>query len=114
MSSERDLGCEHVLAAHLLAGKLAQHRRDVAGVLSHLLLDGLLHGRRDTARHAGHDVLELQQWQGGVAHGFHQPLHPFFQLGQTEMHDERGARSGEPQVEERALTLPLKKGSGRQ
>lgn len=30
---------------HLLAGELAEHRGDVAGVLSHLLLDGLLHSR---------------------------------------------------------------------
>lgn len=65
---------------HLLAGKLAEHWGDVAGVLRHLLLDGLLHSRWDAARHARHDVLKLQERQGGVAHGFHQPLHPLFQL----------------------------------
>lgn len=33
---------------HLLAGELAEHRGDVAGVLSHLLLNGLLYSRWDS------------------------------------------------------------------
>ncbi len=37
----------HVSVGHLLAGKLAEHGGDVASILSHLLLDGLLHGRGD-------------------------------------------------------------------
>lgn len=74
----------HVLVRNLLAGKLAEHGGDVAGILSHLLLDGLLHCWRDAARHARHDVLKLQQWQGGVTHGLHQPFHPLFQLGHTK------------------------------
>lgn len=38
-----------LLYGYLLAGELAQHRRDVAGILSHLLLDGLLHSWGDAA-----------------------------------------------------------------
>lgn len=76
--------CVHVSSGHLLAGKLAEHGGDVASILSHLLLDGLLHSRGDATRHTSHDVLKLQQWQRGITHGFHQPFHPLFQLGQTQ------------------------------
>lgn len=39
--------CVQVSVGHLLAGKLAEHGGDVASILSHLLLDGLLHSRGD-------------------------------------------------------------------
>lgn len=35
------------VVGHLLAGELAEHRGNVAGILSHLLLNGLLHSRGD-------------------------------------------------------------------
>lgn len=70
-----------MLVVHLLAGKLAEHRGYVAGILRHLLLDGLFHSGWDAAGHASHDVLKLQQWQRWITHVFHEPLHPLFQLG---------------------------------
>lgn len=103
---------------HLLAGKLAEHWGDVAGVLRHLLLDGLLHSRWDAARHARHDVLKLQERQGGVAHGFHQPLHPLFQLQPQNAsflkHCQSLQRFKQTHAWEFFFTLTLKKGSGRQ
>ena len=71
---------------HLLAGELAQHRGDVAGVLGHHPADSLLHGGGDAARHAGHDLLQIQQWQRWVPEGHQELLHPFLQL-------QRGAQS---------------------
>lgn len=68
------------MAAHLLAGELAEHRGDVAGILGHLLLDGLLHIGWDPPRNTGHDVLKLQQGQRWIPQGLHQPLNPALHL----------------------------------
>ena len=74
------------MCVYLLAGKLAEHRRDVAGILSHLFLNGLLHCMGDSAGHTGHDVLQLQQGQGGVPQSLHQPLNPLLQLREYTRH----------------------------
>ena len=68
------------LRTYLLAGELAEHRGDVAGVLGHHPADGLLHRGGNAARHAGHDLLQLQQWQRRVPEGPQQLLHPVLQL----------------------------------
>lgn len=66
--------------SYLLAGELAQHRGDVAGVLGHHPADGLLHRGGDAARHTGHDLLQLQQRQRRVPEGPQELLHPVLQL----------------------------------
>ena len=68
------------LRTYLLAGELAEHRGDVAGVLGHHPADGLLHGGGNAARHTGHDFLQLQQRQRRVPEGPQQLLHPVLQL----------------------------------
>lgn len=68
------------MRTYLLAGELAEHRGDVAGVLGHHPADGLLHGGGNAARHAGHDLLQLQQRQRWVPEGPHELLHPVLQL----------------------------------
>ena len=73
-------------AAHPLAGELAEHGGDVAGVLGHHFADRLLHGGRDAARHAGHDVLQLQQRQRGVPEGLHQGGDPLLHLRREPQH----------------------------
>lgn len=65
---------------YLLAGELAEHRGDVAGVLGHHPADGLLHGGGNAARHTGHDLLKLQQRQRRVPEGPQELLHPVLQL----------------------------------
>lgn len=47
MCSKKYVVHVQVFVMHLLAGELAKHRSYVAGILSHLLLDGLLHSRGD-------------------------------------------------------------------
>lgn len=48
-----------LVCKYLLAGKLTEDGCDVAGILSHLLLDRLFHVGRDTTRDAGHDILQF-------------------------------------------------------
>lgn len=57
------VGSQQKMAAlvykYLLAGKLAEDGCDVAGILSHFLLDRLFHVGWDTTRDAGHDILQF-------------------------------------------------------
>lgn len=48
-----------LVCKYLLAGKLTEDGCDVAGILSHFLLDRLLHIGWDTTRDAGHDILQF-------------------------------------------------------
>jgi len=48
-----------LVCKYLLAGKLTEHGCDVAGILSHFLLDRLFHVGRDTTRDASHDILQF-------------------------------------------------------
>lgn len=67
-------------SAHPLAGELAEDGGDVAGVLGHDFPDIFLHTVRNAARHARHDLLELQQRQRRVPQSLHQGVHPLFEL----------------------------------
>lgn len=66
--------------AHPLAGELAKDGGNVAGVLGHDFTDIFLHAVRNAARHACHDLLELQQRQRRVPQSLHQSVHPLFEL----------------------------------